>query len=323
MELNNSVFNVGTVKSEWVEKGYWVEPNLETLDINFDNLNEYWYWIHERMNIWDKRVNQGLPVPWTDDEVLRDYKFTNPIRDLDRLSLYYIDNYVTKLEDNENSKKTFILNTMIYRLFLRLETLDEIGYIHIDNWETEWPKAKERVRARRESGESMFTSAYYVNSLKAVNPDPATNSNKTENALIMIEGWHKNIDEIYQKAFVEATDMAEQIEYFKTLPAIGHFTSYEWACDFCLPERYAGIKLVDWDDDSYTNVGPGAKRGINWIFKNRGGMNDLQTIFWLRSIANSEFERLGYTDTMKWPNKVKDFNLRIIEHSLTNSDFLQ
>jgi len=302
------------VKQEWIDKGYWVEPDMDKVVINQENLDQYWYWIHERMNIWHKRVILQEPAPWTKDEILKNYKFTNAIRDLDRLTIYYIDNILPHLEDNDDSKKSVILNTMIYRLFVRIETWEEIGYIPLDKWEEEWPKAKARLRKRREEGHSMFTSAYYVNDLKSANPDPATNSNKTENAIAMIEGWVKNLGDIYQRAFVEATDMKTQMEVFKELPAVGHFTAYEWACDFCLPERYMGIKLVDWDDDSYTNVGPGAKRGIDWIFESTGNMSDLQTIFWLRSIAKAEFERLGYDKTMKWPAKITDFNLRIIEH---------
>lgn len=304
------------VKQEWIDKGYWVEPDFEQVKIRQDMLDQYWWWIHERQNIWHKRVILGEPAPWTENTTLQVYKFTNAIRDLDRLTIYYIDHLLSNLEDNETSKKELVLNTMIYRLFCRVDTWEEIGYLKLANWNEEWPKAKERLRERRASGESMFTSAYYVNDLKSANPNKETNSNKTENAIAMIEGWVSKIDDIYKRAFVEVKDMKEQMEIFKELPAIGHFTAYEWACDFCLPERYAGIKLVPFDDDSYTNVGPGAKRGINWIFEDTGNMTDLQTIFFLRSIAKSEFERLGYDKTMKWPAKVKDFNLRIIEHDL-------
>ncbi len=304
------------VKPEWIEKGYWVEPDPDKVKIRQDKLDRYWWWIHERQNIWYKRVILGEPAPWTENETLKVYKFTNAIRDLDRLTIYYIDHLLSNLKDNDESKKSLILNTMIYRLFCRTDTWEEIGYIELANWEEEWPKAKERLRKRREDGHSIFTSAYYVNDLKSANPDPNTNSNKTENAIAMIEGWVANLDDLYKRAFVEVADMKEQMEIFKELPAVGHFTAYEWACDFCLAERYAGISLVPFDDDSYTNVGPGAKRGINWIFEDTGNMSDLQTIFYLRSIAKSEFERLGFTDTMKWAPKVTDFNLRIIEHDL-------
>ena len=311
-------------KPEWIEKGYWIEPDLTTVKINQKNLDEYWYWIHERQSIWHKRVILGEPAPWTEDGILKEYKFTNAIRDLDRLTIYYIDNILSNLEATKTAgvisigeiQKSVILNTMIYRLFCRIETWEEIGYIALNDWEEEWPKAKERLRKRREEGHSIFTSAYYVNDLKAGNPNPETNSNKLENAICLIEDWYKNIQDIYVNGFLEAGSMKEQLDYFKTLKCIGHFTAYEWSCDFCLAERYTGVKLVRWTDDSYTNVGPGAKRGLDWIFEDLGNMNHLQAIFYLRSIAKDEFKRLGYDKTMKWPVKVTDFNLRVIEHDL-------
>lgn len=304
------------VKQEWIDNDYWVQPDPTKVKIRQEFLDEYWWWIHERQNIWYKRVILEQPAPWTDDPILREYKFTNAIRDLDRLTIYYIDNLLSKLEDNEQSKKNLIYNTMVYRLFCRIDTWEEIGYLDLFNdFETQLERAKANLRKRREEGHPMFTNAYYVNDLKAANPNPETNSNKTENAICLMEMWAEDIDRIYQKGFVEAKNMEEQLVFFQTLTCVGDFTAYEWACDFCLAERYRGIKLVNWDDDSFTNVGPGAKRGLNWIFEDLGNMTHLQALFWLRSIAKSEFERLGYDKTMKWPEKVKDFNLRIIEQS--------
>ena len=194
------------VKPEWEEKKYWVEPDFEKVKINQENLDEYWYWIWERQNIWHKRVILEEEAPWTEDEILKTYKFTNAIRDLDRLTIYYIENLLSNLKDSDESKKSLILNTMIYRLFCRLDTWEEIGYIELSDWDTKWEEAKTRLRKRREDGHSIFTSAYYVNDLKSANRNKETNSNKLENAICMIEGWVENLDDLYKRAFLEATD---------------------------------------------------------------------------------------------------------------------
>jgi hypothetical protein len=298
-------------------KDYYKEPN-EDFKYDENNMHEYWYWIHERLEIWYKRVVLKQPAPWTEDELLKKFKFTNAIRDLDRLTIYYINNLLCNLKDTKESKMELLLNTMIYRLFCKTETWELFGYLHLANWDEEWGKAKEALRALKASGKPVFTDAYYVNDLRVANPDPVTCHNKTENAICLIEIWHSRIEEIYTKSCVEADGMKEQLKFFTTLPAVGPFTAYEWACDLCLAGKYVGINMVDWDDDSYTNVGPGAKRGIDWIFKggNKGGLTDLQIIFWLREHSEEFLKKYGYWDDLKLPEGFTSLNCRVIEHDL-------
>ena len=46
-------------------------------------LETFWYWINERQRIYDMRA-AGQAKPWTKDEILQQYKFTNAFRQLDR-----------------------------------------------------------------------------------------------------------------------------------------------------------------------------------------------------------------------------------------------
>jgi 5-hmdU DNA kinase-like protein len=45
----------------------------------------YWRFAVERQRIWQARVNR-LPAPWTQDQILASYKFTNVFRVQDRVS---------------------------------------------------------------------------------------------------------------------------------------------------------------------------------------------------------------------------------------------
>ena len=49
----------------------------------------YWYFAYERQNIFLKK-EKGLPAPWTDDPILREYKFCNSYRVNDRVSQYLL-----------------------------------------------------------------------------------------------------------------------------------------------------------------------------------------------------------------------------------------
>jgi alpha-glutamyl/putrescinyl thymine pyrophosphorylase clade 1 len=51
----------------------------------------YWYLATERQKVFFNRI-ANLPQPWTEDEIIQDYKFTNAYRASDRVSQYLIRN---------------------------------------------------------------------------------------------------------------------------------------------------------------------------------------------------------------------------------------
>src|SRR5262245_57315637 len=53
----------------------------------------YWRFAAERQQIFFKRLERH-PPPWTEDEFLRTYKFTNAYRASDRVSQYLIRNVI-------------------------------------------------------------------------------------------------------------------------------------------------------------------------------------------------------------------------------------
>ena len=49
----------------------------------------YWHFASERQAVFERRVADD-PFPWTEDPILRDYKFCNVYRATDRVSQYLI-----------------------------------------------------------------------------------------------------------------------------------------------------------------------------------------------------------------------------------------
>ena len=75
------------------EDNSWYDklPN-ETLEVCEENYNLFFEVMRERMLIWQRRFLEKRPAPWTENTILRDYKFTNVYRELDRNSQWQIHN---------------------------------------------------------------------------------------------------------------------------------------------------------------------------------------------------------------------------------------
>jgi hypothetical protein len=302
-------------------KPYWEEKYLglpnESVKLRVDPTTGKPFWemyfrnMVERQNIWYKRVILGQPKPWTNDPVLSQYHFTNVDRRLDRVTLYYIDNVLPNLKDNYESKKYLILNTFIYRLFVRPDTWAVMGYIHPETAEQDWEKAKANLRERKKEGYPIFTDAYYVNDLKAANPDPELSHDKTENAICLIQYIIDNLDEMAKFVFDANNNFETVVNYLTRIPAVGLFNSYEACLDLATANEFTGIPFVKWTPDYWLNAGPGCRRGIDYIFENKGGLSYTQIVFFTASVYKHEFERLGLE--YKYQPGACDVDLRGIE----------
>lgn len=302
---------------DWAQ--YYKEPDPAQVKVNWTNMRLYWYWIAERMNIWYKRIILREPQPWTDDIILQENKFTNVFRDLDRGTVVYIKEILSKLdepcEDMYTRVKEVILNTQIYRLFLKYDTWKRIGFIYLDTYEEQWEQAKKQLREMKVNGETIWHAAYFVNDLKSANPDPYTNSDKLENAICLCEHFYEDLEDTTY--FVMSHDMKDCLEYLTHFPAISDFTVYEWLCDWGMAYKHVQNAFVDWTDDSYVNIGPGNKMGLDFIFEDKGNMDYYELNYYLRASWRHYMQRYGYYNRFisqlpKWAQQ--DINMRVIEH---------
>ena len=74
----------------------------------------YWYFACERQNIFWRKL-EGKEPPWTEDEILQEYKFCNSYRVNDRVSQYLLKNviYNGKTYDNDDT----IFRIILFKLF--------------------------------------------------------------------------------------------------------------------------------------------------------------------------------------------------------------
>ena len=109
------------------------------------NAGNLYDWITERHSIYQKRL-KGLPPPWTIDPILQKYKFTNPFRENDKVTVWMRQNWTNP--NHNRSHGEIIFNCCLFRMVGTTEFAEEHG------WVTEWDptRAKEIIEKRLHAG---------------------------------------------------------------------------------------------------------------------------------------------------------------------------
>src|SRR6218665_2264151 len=83
----------------------------------------YWKFAYERQKAFEARA-AGLPGPWTDDQIIQEYKFCNVFRAADRVSQYMIRNVCYNQERSNPIDRLFQI--VAFRIFSKIQTWDSL-----------------------------------------------------------------------------------------------------------------------------------------------------------------------------------------------------
>ena len=198
----------------------------------------------------------GAPPPWTDDAILRTYRFTNVMREDDRTTRWVRANWTGPHADRPAGEVVF--NCGLFRYFGDVEFMREVG------WQTRWGDEEVArvvgIAARRHaSGERVFTGAYIV-------PPPRAEAESVPKAKaaaicdVVMRGLWGAREEL--AAVAREGSMERVGTVLMRLPGYGGdgFMAKELLLDlvYALPALAAPV-----DVDTWCPVGPGARRGLN------------------------------------------------------------
>ena len=206
-----------------------------------EELDRYTYWIEERERIRHLKEELKQDPPWTEDPILKEFKFCQVFREDDRTTRWFRTHMREPLR---NSPEVFMA-TIAFRFFNLIETgrtlLD--NNLHID-WDR--PKAIEEIK----KNPKWITGAYIV---------------KSPNRMDKVTGVTECVSHLWD----DRENIIKQLESFTTLeeawrflmqyPYIGPFVSYEMVTDL----RHTYLLENATDICSWGNPGPGAMRGLN------------------------------------------------------------
>lgn len=262
--------------------------DAEKVEVNEENLSLFFGMIYDRQMIWKRRFIDLSPAPWTDNEIFRKYKFCNLYREHDRSSQWEIRNIIM---DNSLSDKNIIWKILIYRTFNNPETFVRA----LDKWPNGIPNYEDysedefaaHIDDIRTMGLNPFTNAYSISGNIVV-------GDSIDNAFChtVVPAIYKNLDAIM--SILQIASMPEQIvTFFMTLPGASSFMAHEYYQDLTYISIYTDRDIMKFDQNDFTNLGPGSSQGVRLLFPRLKGSEQLSCYEYLQNIAEEKLEEIG------------------------------
>jgi len=268
-------------------------------DYNEDEVNTLFYWMTERHAIYLHK-QAGQPKPWTQDPILQSYRFCNVFRELDTTTIWIKENIREGHPDNPYLWFAFC----VARRINLPSTLSDISEYLLD-WDTE--AVFDILERRKSSGLKNYSSAYMLTTGGRSVPK---NEDLCYNILEPL--WEKR-HEITAK--LESLQTLEQAHKLFANGHVGYsdFIAYEIVTDMRHTRQFTRAS----DIYTWANVGPGAMRGLNRIFKRplQKKLKPLQ--------SNRETQQLLQEAEFYLPDTFPKLEMRDIEHSLCEFDKYQ
>ena len=239
----------------------------------------YWYFANERQNIFIKKLNGDTP-PWTNDSILKTYKFCNSYRVNDRVSQYLLKNVIYNGKTYKDEDMLFRI--ILFKLFNKESTwellLKEFKDITLSTFDI---KEYSKVLTNAiNNNTKIYNDAYISCATKAFGYD-----RKHDNHLALLNKMFI-IDKVQDK-ILKCTNMEQAFKIIKSYPLIGNFMAYQLITDI----NYSNI--VDWKEDEFTVAGPGSLRGIKKCFIDKGNLSNEDIIRYMYNHQDEEFKRLN------------------------------
>lgn len=281
-------------------------------------IKEWFHHQRERTSIYYKKEILDLPPFWTNDEILRKYKFVNTKRKWDRETKWLLNHVI---ENNSITYENKILNSFLFRVINKSRTLDKINApfdfskLSLQHINTAIREATKDIS--QANPDYVFFSAAYILGGPKVNFGKflITKEGKAETNMIlrMIKFVHYNQDKII-KGVISATNQLEVFNHLKSFQGIGDFLAYQIFIDLTYIENFP------FTERNFVIAGPGCERGINWIFSDRDGMNSEECLFWFtinqHRIAENHKEKWDMDEIFHFlPKEERNYTLMDMENS--------
>lgn len=247
--------------------------------------DEYWHFAAERQQIFFRRL-LGHPAPWTDDEILARYSFTNAYRASDRVSQYLLREIIYS---GDPSPTETIFRVLLFKFFNKIETweylLREFGQITWSDFSSK--KYDCALQRAKESGQKIYSGAYIM-------PSGGSFSKSTSKHKMHLDLLTKMMNEDLPMRICDANSLKEVFTILLSYPTIGEFLAYQ----YCIDLNYS--KFINFSESEFIVPGPGARSGISKCFTDAGELSESDIIRAVTDAQSSEFGARGVEFRSLW-----------------------
>lgn len=255
----------------------------------------------------------GFPAPWTQDEVLQNYRFCNVFREDDKVTRWFRENIRQHLFYDDE----VLLATMIFRWFNKIETAERLlcdrgGTFRLF---TSWDP--EEIKRRLKGVAPIVTGAYMIKT-------PAKMS-KLDGILWCLERFvqpdprNLNPPPMYAPMLFkqEGYTLENAVTYLSSFPYLGPFMAYEIVTDL----RHTALLQDAPDIMSWANPGPGAARGLDRLLGLPTGTFNRHSIAGVKEMMHHMQDLLKRSQKAEyWPTRWPKWEMREVEHTLCEFD---
>jgi alpha-glutamyl/putrescinyl thymine pyrophosphorylase clade 1 len=241
----------------------------------------YWTFASRRQAAFEARL-AGQRWPWSEDWILRTYKFCNVYRAADRVSQYLIRDVAYKVDMRITSSDR-LFQIVAFRTFSKIKTWEALAQQldgaprleHLRNGEFE-----SALNVAKSENGGLYTGAFILCANKVFGFNE-----KHRNHVALFK--HMFLEDDCAEKLLNASSLEAVVRTLEGYPLIGPFMAYQIAIDL----NYSD--LLPFDENDYTQAGPGALRGLKKAFVSLGDYSPADAILWMVERQNTEFQRLG------------------------------
>ena len=263
--------------------------------------NEFYWFMQQRERL-RIRKEAGEPWPWTGDEILQKYKFTNVKRENDRTTKWMRKNF-TGQHANLSNKEETLFNCAFFRYFGTMEFAQAAGWQAMHSFAKPSHRIKLKVlaRDRMKRKERVFTGAYIITNQGLKKPK--------EEVVVdhFLLDFHKAAPSII-KVINETQSWEAAATAMRKIQGFGGsgFMTKEVLQD----ALHTPVFEKCMDLNTWCPVGPGARRGLNVLFNRPLKYRQKEELFL------AEMKELYAQREQHWPEELCNLDLHDIQFQL-------
>lgn len=253
------------------------KPSPSDAPIPTDVFDTYWRFAAERQATYERRLLSARP-PWTEDIILRRFRFTNTYRASDRVSQFLIKEVQYAPNRSQETRELFF-RTMLFKIFNRIETWEQLEHHcgKIEAHRPDYDRMDDVLERMRQVG-PIYSAAYIM-------PSPKLGrERKHSNHLVLLR---KMMADNLPDRIRQAQSLSQVYELLLSYPGIGRFLAFQYAIDL----NYSA--MLDFDEAEFVVAGPGALDGISKCFSSTAGWSPERIIMWVTECQDREFAARG------------------------------